>query len=214
MLATLLFAASLLVRETGVVLVMAVVLLTKTSELSTRSRVLLMCSAVPMVLWRVYVAAVLWPDWGWQGLIYSPHVMTLPFAGLAGLWADLASGRHHPEDPNLIRGAFWFSLVLVGIAIAAWRVARASGRVVGAALAVYAVMALSFTHLTVWSHVANGQRASYEVFVLLAVATVSFRHYTPAVKATLVTCWTGVVLYLFLGAHDVLLTRGALFPWT
>jgi hypothetical protein len=75
-------------------------------------------------------------------------------------------------------------------------------------------MALSFTHLTVWSHVGNSQRASYEVFVLLAVATVSFRRYPPAVKATLAACWTATALYLLLASHDVLLTRGALFPWT
>jgi hypothetical protein len=176
--------------------------------------VLLACSALPFLLWRLYVAWVLWPDWGWEGLIYSPHVMTFPLAGLVGLWTDLARGQHHPGVPHLVRGAFWFSMLLVGVCVAAWPVARAAGRVVGAALAVYALMALSFTHLTVWSHVSNGQRASFEVFVLLAVATVSFRRYPPVVKATLVTCWTATALYLLLGSHDVLLTRGALFPWT
>ncbi len=213
-LAAALFAVSLLVRETGVVLVLAIALLSGTSELSRRSRVLLMSSAIPFVLWRLYVAWVLWPDWGYQALVYSPHVMTVPFAGLAGLWSDLAHGQHHPGVPNLARGALWFSILLVGVCLAAWPVARASGRVVGAALMVYAVMALSFTHLTVWSHVSNGQRASYEVFVMLALATLSFRRYSPAVKATLASCWTGVALYLLLGSHDVLFTRGALFPWT
>ena len=212
--ATLLFAASLLVRETGAVLVLAIALLTPAGDLSRRSRVLLACSAVPFLLWRLYVAWVLWPDWGWEGLIYSPHVMTFPFAGLVGLWTDLARGQHHPGVPNLVRGAFWFSMLLVGVCVAAWPVARATGRVVGAALAAYALMALSFTHLTVWSHVGNGQRASFEVFVLLALATVSFRHYSPAVKATLATCWTATALYLLLVSHDVLLTRGALFPWS
>lgn len=212
--AALLFAASLLVRETGLVLVLAIALLTSVEDLSRRSRVVLACSALPFVLWRLYVAWVLWPDFGWQGLFYSPHVMTLPFAGLAGLWTDLARGTHHPGVPNLVRGAFWFSMLLVGVCIAALSVARASGRVIGAALAAYALMALSFTHVTVWSHVANGQRASYEVFVLLAVATFSFHRYQTAVKTTLALCWTATLLYLLLGSHDVLLIRGALFPWT
>jgi hypothetical protein len=212
LLAALLFAASLLIRETGVVLVLAIALLTGAGELSRRSRVLLACSALPFLLWRLYVAWILWPDWGWEGLIYSPHVMTFPFAGLAGLWTDLARGQHHPGVPDLARGAFWFSILLVGVCIAAWPVARASGRVIGAALAVYALMALSFTHLTVWSHVGNGQRASYEVFVLLALATISFHRYSKPVKATLATCWTGVVLYLLLGSHDANAIRSALFP--
>lgn len=212
--ATLLFAASLLVRETGVVLVLAVALLTSGADLSRRSRLLLISSAVPVAAWRLYVAWVLWPEFGWQGLFYSPHVLTVPFAGLAGLWAELMQGQHHPGVPNLARGALWFSMLLVGICLAALPVARAGGRVVGVALAGYALMALSFTHLTVWSHVGNGQRASYEVFVLLAVATLSFQRYSRPIKATLVTCWAATVMYLLLGAHDVLLLRGALFPWT
>lgn len=213
-LATLLFAASLLVRETGVVLVLAIALLTKADNLSRPSRILLACSILPFVLWRLYVAWVLWPDWGWSGLVYNVNVMTVPFAGLAGLWSDLAQGQHHPDVPNLVRGALWYSVLLVGVCLAAFSVTRATGRVVGAALAVYALMALSFTNAIVWSHVGNGQRASYEVFVLLAVATLSFRHYSRPVKATLATCWTAAALYLLLASHDVLLTRGALFPWT
>ena len=212
--ATVLFAASLLVRETGVVLVLAIALLSKSSDLSKRSRALLLCSALPFILWRLYVAWILWPEYGWGGLVYNVHVMTVPFAGLAGLWSDLARGQHHPDVPNLVRGALWFSLLLVGVCLGAMPIARASGRVVGVALAIYAVMALSYTNLTVWSHVGNGQRASYEVFLLLAVATLSYRHYSRSVKATLATCWTAAALYLLLASHDVLLTRGALFPWT
>jgi hypothetical protein len=211
--ATLLFAASLLVRETGMVLVLAIAFLTSAGDLTKRSRALLLCSALPFILWRLYVAWILWPDWGWEGLLYSPHVMTVPFVGLAGLWTDLAKGLHHPDVPDLVHGAFWFSLLLVGVCVATWPVARASERVIGTALVAYAVMALSYTHLTVWSHVSNGQRASYEVFVLLAVATVSFHRYPPAVKATLVTCWTAVVLFLLLGSYDAIHTRSALFPW-
>lgn len=212
-LATLLFAASLLVRETGVVLVLAIALLTQARDLSWRSRALLVSAALPIVLWRAYVAAVLWPDWGWEGLLYRPNVMTLPLAGLSGLWTDLARGQHFPDVPALARGALWFPLLLVGVAAAAWPVARESGRVVGAALVAYAVMALSFSHPTVWGHVANGQRASYEVFVLLAVATVSFNRYSPAVKTALAVCWGAAVLYLLYGAHDALSTRAALLPW-
>jgi hypothetical protein len=77
-LAALLFAASMLVRETSVVLVLAIAFLTKTGELSRRSRAVLVCSALPIVLWRLYVASVLWPDWRWEGLFYDPHVMTWP----------------------------------------------------------------------------------------------------------------------------------------
>jgi hypothetical protein len=211
--ATVLFAASLLMRETGIVLVLAIALLTSASEMPWRSRLLLMCSALPFVLWRLYVAWVLWPDWGWEGLMYSPHVMTFPFVGLAGLWSALAQGQHQPGVPQLIRGALWFSILLAGVCLAALPVARASGRVIGAALAAYALMALSFTHLTVWSHVGNGQRASYEVFVLLAMATLSYHRYSPALKATLATCWGGAVLYLLFGAHDFHMIRDALFVW-
>ena len=110
-----LFAASLLMRETGMVLVLAIALLTPAADLPRRSRVLLVCSALPFVLWRLYVAWVLWPDWGWEGLVYSPHVMTLPFVGLVGLWNALAHGWHQPGAPELVRGAIWFSILLVGV---------------------------------------------------------------------------------------------------
>jgi hypothetical protein len=122
-------------------------------------------------------------------------------------------GRHHPDVPALARGALWFSMLLVMVAAAAWSIARAAGRVIGATLVAYAVMALSFTYPKVWGHVGNGQRASYEVFVLLALATVSWRHYTPRARAALAACWGGAALYLLYGAHDALSTRAALFPW-
>jgi len=210
-LAAVIFAASLLIRETGIVLVLAIALLTRAEDLPRRSRVLLVSSAVPFVLWRLYVAWVLWPDWGWQGLLYSPPVMSWPFVGVVGLWNALAHGQHHPDAPILVRGALWFSILLVSVCVAALAVARASGRVLGTALAAYALMALSFTHATVWSHVSNTQRASYEVFLLLAMASVSYHHYSRAAKATLATCWAGAVLYLLFGAHDIQLIRAALF---
>lgn len=211
--ATAMFAASLLIRETGVLFVVPVAVFAAVAGLSWRARAALLCSVIPGLVWRCYVCWVLWPDWGWQGFFYSPHSLDLPFAGLAELGSRLASGAYFPGTPILMSAAALYAPLLVVAAAVAVVVARRVDRAVGVALVLYALVAVSLSYQQIWVHVGNAQRASYEVFVLLAVASMTLSEYPRAVRSALVTVWTASVLYLCYGAVDASVLRGALLPW-
>jgi hypothetical protein len=77
----------------------------------------------------------------------------------------------------------------------------------------YALMAVSFTYPTVWGHVGNGQRASYEAFVMLALASVGASRYPKPLRIAIGVCWAGAALYVLFGAHDAYEVRKVLLPW-
>lgn len=206
------FAVSLLIRETGFILLLSLVLFLPAAAASLRDRVWLAAAIVPLVIWRVHVALVLWPDWGWEGLVYSAANVGLPLVGIVHLWSELARGTYYPEIKDLIRAATWYPVVLIATAGVAWYVRRALPRPVAVALGVYVVLALSLTFPVIWVHVANAQRGSYEMFVLLAAggasASTSARPHRVAILAGAVLS----LLFILFGAHDALATREALFP--
>lgn len=212
-LAAVLLAASLLVRETGVVCVAALVAFAPRVVLAGRDRWWLAAAAVPLVAWRLYVAAGLWPDWGWNAIFYNPRNVSLPLAGIASLWAAVSAGLYHPHVPELARAAIWFPVIL-GLAGAVtaglW---RQIPRALGVALLLYLTMALAFTFPKVWGHIGNVQRASYEAFVMLMLVTVSASGLSRLQRGALIGCWGVSAVFVLYGAHDGLAIREALFPW-
>jgi hypothetical protein len=191
-----LFAASLLIRETGVLLVLPIALLTSSSELSSRGRVAVLSALAPLVAWRGYVCWVLWPDWGWQGLIYSPHSLSIPFAGLMELWSTLSQGTYYPDAPYVVRAAIWYPVVLLGAAAVSLALAPRVERALGTALGLYALVAICLSYPVIWVHVGNAQRASFEMFVMLALASIRCRDYPRPLQAGLAVVWLGAGLYL------------------
>ena len=211
--ATVLFAASLLIRETGVLLVLAIALLTSAGELSWRGRAAVLSALVPFVAWRGYVCWVLWPDWGWQGLFYSPHSLSVPFAGLMELWSGVSRGTYHPGVPVVARAAIWYSALLLGAAAVSIALVSRVERALGGAMVLYTLIAISLSYPVIWVHVGNGQRATFEMFVMLALASVTYRDYPRPLQWGLVAVWTGAGLYLLYGAFDAASARVALLPW-
>lgn len=212
-LAVVLLASSLLIRETGLVFIVALLAFMPGSTFAGRDRWWLAMSAAPLVLWRLYLAARLWPDWGWDGLFFNSHNVAVPLLGVMRVWTAVWTGAYHPLVPELARAAAWFPIVLALVAATAVALRRHASRALGVALIVYAAMALSFTFPTVWGHVANAERASYEVFVLLAMVSVCGHAFSRGQRAALVACWIASALFVLYGAHDALGTREALFPW-
>lgn len=210
--AAVLFAVSLLIRETGLILLLSLLLFLPTTSASRRDRIWLAAAIVPLVIWRVYVAMVLWPDWGWEGLVYSAGNVGLPLVGIVHLWSELARGTYFPEIQDLIRAATWYPVVLLATGGVAWHVRRALPRPVAVALGVYVVLALSLTFPVIWGHVANAQRGSYEMFVVLAAGGASASTHAPTHRAAILAGAILSLLFILFGAHDALATREALFP--
>ncbi len=206
------FALSLLVRETGVVFLVALASFVPVPGFRRRDRAWLLGAVLPVVAWRVYVAAEFWPVWGWDGLFYPAPNLTIPFMGLMGLWPVLFRGDYHSHVPELARAASWLPVLLIAIAALSVAAFRVAGRFIGAAFLAYALMTLSFTYPLVWGHPANAQRASYEVFVMLALASLGVRRYPRYLQVGVAACWAGAVMFILYGAHDAFLIRDALFP--
>lgn len=206
-------ALSLLVRETGLVLVAALVVLLPAAMATWRNRLVLAAAVLPLVAWRLYLAWVLWPDYGSEALLYSSDNLSLPLAGIAGLWQAVSAGAYHPHVPELSRAAAAFPLVLALMTLVFVGLRRHLDRYLGVALAAYVLMALSLTFPKVWGHVGNAQRTSYEAFILMAVATVSAPAMTGAQRRLVIASWVACAAFVLYGAHDALNTREALFPW-
>lgn len=211
--ATAVLALSLLIRETGVVWVAALALFLPHAMASVRDRVWLASAVLPLVAWRAYVAVALWADWGWEAISYASHNVSVPLLGVVRLWNVVSAGTYHPAVPELAAAAVWFPLVLVLVAAVGFSLWPRVNRPVGVALGAYGLLALSLTFPNVWSHVGNAQRASYELFVFLALAAVSTPSLSPRSRRVILLCWVASATYVLYGAYDGLNTREAIFPW-
>jgi hypothetical protein len=207
-----LFALSLLVRETGVILLLSLLLFLPAASASRRDRLWLAAAIVPLIIWRVHVAAVLWPDWGWEGLVYSAGNVGLPFVGIADLWSALARGTYYPGVQELVRAGTWYPVVLIATGGVAWLVRRALPRPIAVALGVYVLLALSLTFPVIWVHVANAQRGTYEMFVVLAAGGASASTHARTHRVVILAGAILSLLFILFGAHDAITTREALFP--
>jgi hypothetical protein len=161
-LAIVLWASSLLVRETGVVLVLAVCAL-ELARKGTRMRALgLLVALVPATGWRLYVGWRLAPAFGWGAFWSDPGDLTLPLAGFLDLWWVEGAG----EASTLLYPLLMVAFVVLGFAM--WRVRP--GPIAAAALA-YALLGVSLTYEKIWVWLGNGERGTYEALLFLLVAS-------------------------------------------
>lgn len=206
-------AGALLVRETGVILVLCLVAERLWSGRRREALGLALISLTPVVLWRGYVGWVLFPEWGWQAVFAFPHDLGLPFAGVIHLWTAIARGAYFPGVPELSRAGVWFPAILLGAIALTVGVARRSPNAVSAAAVLYALIAVLMSYEAVWVHVANGQRLTADLFLLLALTSVRMREYSRPLRTGLSACWTAVAAYVLCGAFDAQYVRGAFWPW-
>jgi hypothetical protein len=205
-----LFAVSLLVRETGAILV---VCLTAAMAMSGQRREAIRVAAialVPLLAWRLYVGSVLFGDWGVQAFLFNPAGLGVPFAGVLELWAVIHRGQYYPDVPALARAGVWYPVVVAAGFASATMLAVRLRNALGMAALLYAGMAITLQYASVWVHVGNAQRVTYEMFVALALLTVGIGRYSPMLRASLWTFWSAAVVYVLFGAHDAWYVREAM----
>lgn len=202
-----LLAGSLLVRETGVVFVG---LLVVAAYLSGRRRAALIGGALaftPLIAWRTYVGLTLFPDFRWQAFFPIPHDLGLPLAGFVDLWRVVARGAYFP---GLEQSAMWYPVVLVAAFVVAVVLAVRRPSALSIATVVYATIAISLNYASIWVHVGNGQRGTFEVFVMLALSTIGQPLSRPLSRA-MVAFWSLTVVYVFFWSPDAAFIRGTIF---
>jgi hypothetical protein len=201
-----LWGAALLIRETSLIVV---VLLLAEPFLSGQRKQALTSAAVtflPVMGWRLYVGWVLWPDWRWQGFLHNPHDFGWPFAGFLSVWSKVLAGAY---EPGMAVPGIALTLLLIGaFAVAAViAIRKPSALTVGAV--VLAVIAVSLNDY-VWTYVSDGQRLTYEVFVLLALLSPGAATASRGTRLLLYGFWAAAAWYVFFGSYDAAFVREAL----
>jgi hypothetical protein len=199
--AALAFAVAMLIRETSAILIVCVAIGAFLSGRRGDAVRTVLIAFLPVVLWRLYVAWVLWSDWGIEGLTYHPG-LGAPFAGLAKLWWAIADGRYFPGVPEMSRAGVWYPVLLIGAGGIAVVLAITMPGPLSLAAAFYAAIAVSLNYESVWAHVGNGQRVTFELFTALILLSLPYRSYTSAIRALVVLLWIGAGGFVFFAGLD------------
>jgi hypothetical protein len=80
---------------------------------------------------------------------------------------------------------------------------------VGIAAVLYAGIAISLSFASVWVHVGNAQRVTYEMFVALALLSVGLSNYPRPWRVSVLAFWASAAVYVCVAAYDAEYSRGA-----
>jgi hypothetical protein len=202
-----LLAASLLVRETGLVFVAILVAAMVVRGERRQGLMMATVAIAPFALWHLYVGWVLFPSWGWQGLFFKPALLGLPFVGFVELWSHVRAAQY---EMDLARAATWLPVVLTS----AWLLAVAAvvkrPTPLTIAAAAYATIAVSLNYTMVWVHTRNGERVTYEVFILLALSSAQFASTSRLWRVGIIGFWALSGFYVFWVGFDASFYRETL----
>jgi hypothetical protein len=150
------------------------------------------------------------PVSGLNGFLDHPPILGWPFAGFPELWQLIGSGNYYGGDVNMARAGITYPLLLTGaLGVSVLMTWTAPAPAVVAAVC-YGLLAVSMNFDWVWEHMANGQRTTYELFLLLALSVTGLRRWSREVQIALLLLWCAAGAYVFWGAFDAGVVRSAL----
>jgi hypothetical protein len=201
-----LLAASLLIRETGVIFVVCMVVAVALTH-GVKRALLIACLAFgPLVLWRSYIVFRLFPEWGAGVFSAGPADFDWPFAGVRELWVQISSGDYYNGSTQFAWAGRAYPVLLTAGLLLALVLAWNRPRALNIAAILYGVLAVCFNYPMVWVLVANAQRLTYELFVALALCTLYIRSYPIAVQRTVIVFWCASAWFVLYGATEPILS--------
>lgn len=204
--AALLFAAGLLVRETSIVLVAAILLNDVGHDWRRVLRAAIL-ALFPFVAWRTFVAIRLYSDFGWQAVVPSPGDLGAPFAGLARVWHHAVTHLHTPGEA---RGALIFPwIVCAAVGVCAWTAIVDPGPIQIAGL-IYGLIVVMLEYGHVWSDLSSGERATYELFLCLLLMLLGLGSERRGIRRAVGTIFVVLALYTLAIAPDASASRAGL----
>ena len=202
-----LFGASLLVRETGVIAV-AALLLWNFSRGNRRAMAITVAFAfLPLLLWRLYLGWMLWPAYGTLAFAYKAPT-GIPLAGIATTWELIARGEYWAQVGQMAAAARTFPFLLVGGFVVSLMMVRRAPAIALAGV-LYGINALSLDYSSVWGHVANAERTSYELFVMVALGCAVAPILARRERIVLAAFWSSAAVYMIWFTLDAALIRRA-----
>jgi hypothetical protein len=155
---------------------------------------------------------VLYPVFGAEAFYQNPRNVTLPFRGFLDLWAQMRRGVYADGDPGFNRAALWYPVVLILGLIVSLRLAWQQRTPLAFAALAYALLAVSLDFPSIWVFTGNGQRGTYELFVMLALVTATtFRSMGGFDRALVRTFWFLAGAFILFGSFDAAYVRDVLF---
>lgn len=163
-------AGSILVRETGAVFLILLIVVEAVRRNWGRF-LQLSAGLIPYALWKIFLGTRLAEEYGVRAFIGGGDVFHLPLTGLIQLWSAIQHGSF-VGDAN---GAIFFSILILSIFILSFITLRQTKNPITITFFCYASLAICLNYRKVWLFVPNAERATYEVFVFLILAFVSTR---------------------------------------
>ena len=160
------FAFSLLVRETGVLVILVLISIEIFKKKNISNALLLAAAGLPHLLWRLFITWRLWGDYGMEAFYYEPGNLTLPFLGVAQLFSAITQGSYRHE---LVKSALAFPFLLLAMLLLALWALRFRKDFLTISVMIYSFIALSLNFSKVWVQVGNVERQSFESFVCMLV---------------------------------------------
>lgn len=202
------FAASLLMRETGAIVVAACLIAVARSGHWRRAGVMACMALVPVVVWRLYVGWQLAPVMGAEAFWHSTGDFGVPLAGIVDLWVQVANGTYYSGNPAFTVSGVWYPLLLIAGVVLAMLLVRRRADVFSVSTLMYGVLSISLTFNKIWEHVGNGQRGTYELFLLLGLSAIGqWSELSAQMRSAVLVFAAATAGYVFWGAFDATLVR-------
>ena len=205
--AALLMGVTLLVRESPIVFVAILVAATFLRGDRRQAVAFGAIAVVPLVIWRLYVGQALVSEFGSRAYFAAPAQLGLPLGGFLDMWRHIRAGDYQMA---LVPAATWLPIVLLAGWVLSILMVRSAPGPVTIAASVYGTLALSLNYSMVWVHTRNAERVTYELFVLLALASLQFLRASRAWRAAIVGFWALSGFYVFWIAFDADFYRNTL----
>jgi hypothetical protein len=166
-LASIVFALTLLVRETSVIVVVMMTLWLWLAKREWRGGFIVALSALVLIAWRAFITWRLFGAYGMETFLYTPGNIGLPFKGFVEMWAVIGRGEYYSGFPFIAVAGWLFPIVLtMALAVSVTLLVMRRDGLSAAAVAA-SVIAVSLDYPHVWAHVANAERVSFDAFILL-----------------------------------------------
>jgi len=164
-----LLAASLFIRESSVLVILAVIAFEVFRRRRFTRAFLLAGSVVPYLLWKGFLTCRLFAVNGWSTFTRGPADFAVPFTGFLDLFKKIGSGAY---DRAFASPAVFYSALLIALFALAVFLFVKKRDVWSSSLLLYSLLSISLNFEMVWIGIGGAVRLTTEVFVFLIPAYV------------------------------------------
>ncbi len=186
-----LLACSLLIRETGAVLVLVLSVFELIQNKNKRGAGILLAALLPIFTWKGFLIWKLFYEYGFLTIPVGSKDIGLPLAGIVQLWSMVRQGEY--VGGSGIAAVVYPAILISGLVLAVCFLRKDKGAFT-VALLFYAVMSVSFSFVKVWTLMMNGERVTFEIFVFIILVFLGLSQKDIKIFRPAVVVFFGLVL--------------------